>query len=81
MAPQQGRSYLESKGTGLGFCFYRVKCGGTRVSKSHSLLMNSKHKSENLKCGKRIKQVAQMISYGNQSRSKAMKPSFEVDAS
>ena len=51
-----------------GFCFYWVKGWGPRVSGAHFLFINLKHKSRNLKPGKRKKSV-QMVTYQNQPRS------------
>lgn len=61
------RSQVEREPT-LGSAFTGVKGGGPRVLQAHSLLMNLKHKSKNLKLGEREKKVVQMVSYQNQLR-------------
>ena len=43
----------ERESTGLGFCFYWGLGWGPRVSQAHSLLVNLKHKSRNLRHEKR----------------------------
>lgn len=63
------RSQVEREPT-RGFAFTGVKGGGPRVLQAHSLLMNLKRKSKNLKLGERErkKKVVQMVSYQNQLR-------------
>lgn len=56
------------KHAGQGVLLLLGQMWGPRISGAHSLLANLKHKSKNLKPGKRKKSV-QMVSYQNQPRS------------